>query len=243
MKIIVVFKWLRNPQDARVGTDGSVDWCGAKMSPNDDDPAAITVAKDLVAGGEIVGLTIADGDVAWAAARGAASTVVVTDAHTEADSAATGAILAAAVHRIGDPDLLLIGDSSWDYGVVSAVVGQLGWPALANVVSAKTEGGRLQVTQKVGAVTRVVEVGGPVVLAVAASRAEQHVPGMKQVLAARKRPVTKFTVADLGISPVGKAISGGTKLPDKPAAKMFDGGDPAAAATQIVAALRTDGVL
>jgi hypothetical protein len=55
--------------------------------------------------------------------------------------------------------------------------------------------------------------------------------------------VTKFTVADLGISPVGKAISGGTKLPDKPAAKMFDGGDPAAAATQIVAALRTDGVL
>ena len=244
MKIIVIFKWLRNPQDARVGTDGLVDWCGAKMSPNDDDPAAITVAKDLAAdSGEIVGLTIADGDVSWAAARGADSTVVVTDAHTEADSAATGAILAAAVHRIGNPDLVLIGDSSWDYGVVSALVGQLGWPALANVVSAKTEGGRLHVTQKVGAVPRVVEVGGSVVLAVAASRAEQQVPGMKQVLAARKKPVTKLTVADLGISPAGKAIFGGTRLPDKPMAKMFDGGDPATAAAQIVAALRMDGVL
>ncbi|MDR3671359.1 MAG: hypothetical protein P4L36_10955 [Holophaga sp.] len=243
MKIIVVFKWLRDPQDARVGSDGSLDWGGAKMSPNDDDPAAITVAKGLAAGGEVVGLTVGDGDLAWAAARGASSTVVVTDARTGADSAVTGAILAAGVERIGGADLVLIGDSAWDYGVVAALAGRLGWPALANVVSAVAEGGRWRVTRRIGTATQVVEVAGPAVLAVAASRAEQQVPGMKEVLAARRKPMTRLTLADLGAAPAAGVVSRGTRLPDVTAAKLFDGADPAAAAAQVVAALRTDGVL
>ena len=87
MKIIVAFKWLRSPQDARVGADGSVDWRGARMAPNDDDPAAIAMARELGAGGEVLGLTVGDGDLAWAAARGAASTLVVTDADTHPPTA------------------------------------------------------------------------------------------------------------------------------------------------------------
>jgi electron transfer flavoprotein beta subunit len=241
MKSIVVFKWSRNPQDARVGADGSVDWGAAKMSANDDDPAAILVAMSLAAGdGEVVGLTIGDGDVAWAAARGAASTVVVTDAQTELDSAATGAILAAGVRRIGDADVVLIGDSAWDYGVVAAMAGQLGWPTLANVVSAVVQGSRLRVTCKVGAGTQVVDVTGPAVLAVAASRAEQQVPGMKEVLAARRKLVTRLTQAELGIQRAANVTLRGTKLPETAAARMFVGAD---AAAQLVAALRTDGVL
>ena len=244
MKSIVVFKWLRNPQDARVGTDGTVDWGAAKLSASDDDPAAILVANDLAAGGgEVVGLTIGDGDVAWAAARGAASTVVVTDAQTDLDSATTGAILAAGVRRIGDADVVLIGDSGWDYGVVVAMAGQLGWPTLANVVSVAVEGIGLRVTCRVGAGTQVVDVAGPAVLAVAASRAEQQVPGMKEVLAARKKPVTRLTQADLGVQRSATVTLRGTKLPETAMAKMFDGADPNAAAAQVVAALRMDGVL
>ena len=105
MKCIVLFKWSMNPQDARVGSDGSVDWRGTKLSPNDDDPAAIVVARDLASGGEVVGLTLGDGDLAWAAARGAAGTVVVTDAPAGPDSAATGAVLAAAVRHLGPADV------------------------------------------------------------------------------------------------------------------------------------------
>jgi len=242
MKSIVVFKWLRNPQDARVGADGTVDWGGAKLAPNDDDPAALAVARELGAG-EIVGLTVGDGDLAWAAARGAASTVVVTDAMTGADSAVTGAILAAGVRHIGAADLVLIGDSSWDYGVVAALAGQLGWPAVANVVSATQDGGRLRVTRRIGTVTQILALTGPAVLAVAASRAEQQVPGMKEVLAARRKPVTRLTVADLGGAPEARVLSRGTRLPESTAAKLFDGADPVAAAAQVVAALRTEGVL
>lgn len=244
MKILVVFKWSKNPQDARVGADGSVDWRGVKLSASDDDPAAIVLAKDLAADGdEILGLTLGDGDLAWAAARGASRSVVVTDAQTESDSAVTGAILAAGVRHAGGADVVIIGDSAWDYGVVAALVGQLGWPTLANVVSAVRNGNRLLVTRKIGAVTQVVDVAQPAVLAVAASRAEQQVPGMKDVLAARKKPVTKVTLAELGLAPAATVVSRETKLPEASRGHMIDGSDPPAAAAQLVAALRADGAL
>lgn len=244
MKVIVVFKWSKNPQGARVGSGGSVGWRGARMAMNDDDPSAILVARDIAAtNGEIVGLTLGDGDVAWAAARGASNSVVVTDAKTNVNSAATGAILAACVRRIGDADVVLIGDSAWDYGLVIALAGQLGWPTLANIVSATVEGGRLRVTRKIGSEIQVIEATGPVVLAVAASRAEQHVPGMKEVLAARKKPVLKLTLADLGVNSTTTVSLRGTKFPDTAAAWIIDGADAASAAAQLVTALRSEGVL
>jgi electron transfer flavoprotein beta subunit len=244
MKIVVVFKWSRNPQDARVGSDGSVDWRGARLAVSDDDPAAIEVARSLAAtGGEIVGLTIGDGDVAWAAARGASSTVVVADAQPHADAAATAAILAAAVQRLGGVDVVVVGDSAWDPGLPVALAGRLGWTTLAGVASAVPDGERLRVTRKWGDGTQVVDVAHPAVLAVSASRAEQHAPGMKEVLAGRKKPVTKLAVADLGVELAPAVTSRGTALPDAPAARLIDGADPETAAAQLVAALRTEGVL
>lgn len=244
MKIVVVFKWSKNPEDARVGSDGSVDWRGAKMAVSDDDPAAIQIARNLAGeGGEIVGLTIGDGDAAWAAARGASSTVIVTDAQSNPDAAATGAVLAAGVRRIGGADVVLIGDSAWDYGVPVALASQLGWTTLAGVSSATMDGDRRRATRKFGDSTQVIEVARPAVLAVFASRAEQDAPGMKEVLAARKKPQIKLTLADLGLAPADSVKLRGTKLPDTTAARMIDGTDPAAAAAQLVTALRAEGVL
>lgn len=243
MKIIVVFKWSRNPIDARVSADATVEWRGVKMSANDDDPAVMEIARALAQSGEIIGLTVGDGDTAWAAARGAGRTVVVADALTETNSEATGAVLAAAIRRIGDADAVIIGDSSWDYGVVSALTGQLGWPAVAGVVAAETEQGCLRVTRKMGSLAQVLEVKGPVVLAAVASRAEQNAPGMKEVLTARKKPVEQLTLADLDLAPAIAVQSRGTRFPDTPPARLIDGADPAAACQELMAALSADGVV
>lgn len=243
MKIVVVFKWSRNPQDARVGVDGTVDWRGVKMAASDDDPAAMEIASAIAEGGEVVGLTVGDGDVAWAAARGAARTVVVADAQTDVNSSVTGAVLAAAIRRIEGVDAVLIGDSGWDYGVVAALMGQLGWPAVAGVVSTSTEQGCLRVTRKMGSAAQVLEVEGPVVLAVSASRAEKNAPGMKEVLAARKKPVERLALNDLGLAPVAAVNSLGSRFPDTPPARIIDGNDPVTACEQLLTALRADGVL
>ncbi len=243
MKVIVVFKWSKNPIDARVSSDGTVDWRGVKMAANDDDPAVMEIARALVEGDEMIGLTVGDGDTAWAAARGSTRTVVVTDAQTEMNSAAMGRVLAAAIRRENDVDAVIIGDSSWDYGVVSALVGQLGWPAVAGVVDAGAEQSHLRVTRKMGSISQVLEVEGPAVLAVMANRAEQNEPGMKEVLMARKKPIEKLTLADLDIAPVAAVNFRGSRLPDTPPACIIDGSDPAAACQQLMAGLSTDGVV
>ncbi|MDR1322441.1 MAG: electron transfer flavoprotein subunit alpha [Gracilibacteraceae bacterium] len=243
MKIVVVFKWARNPLDARVSADAAISWPGVKLAASDDDPAAMEIAAALAAGDEVVGLTIGDGDTAWAAARGAARTVVVTDAPGETDSAATGAALAAAVRRMTGVGAVLIGDSAWDYAVVSALAGRLGWPAVAGVTAACPERGELRVTRRLGAATQALSAAGPVVLAVTANRAEKNVPGMKEVLAARKKPVEKITAADLNTASRYQVQTQGVRFPDTPPARIIDGGDPPTACEQLIAALRTDGVI
>jgi electron transfer flavoprotein beta subunit len=243
MKCVIAFKWAKNPQDARVSAEGAVDWRAAKMAASDDDAAAVAVARDLVGGGELVGLTLGDGDAAWAAARGASSTLSVTDVEPNADSSILGEVLAAGVRRIGGADVVIIGDGVWEQMVPMALAAQLGWAALAGVVSATADGGRVRVTRKSGTGTEVIEVGTPVVLAVAARRAEEKAPGMKEVLAARKKPLEKVSSADLGVTSAGVVTVRGTSLPDTSQARIFDGDDPAAAVEQLMAALRSEGVL
>jgi electron transfer flavoprotein beta subunit len=138
---------------------------------------------------------------------------------------------------------VLIGDTAWDCGVPIAFAGQLGCTALAGVSSANIEGDRLLATRKLGDSVQKIELARPAVLAVSASRAEQDPPGMKEVLAARKKPQSKIKLADLGITPAEGVTSEGTKLPNTAPAKVIDGADPAAAVTQLMAALRADGVL
>jgi len=244
MKVIVVFKWFRNPQDALVGASGSVDWPGVKMSATDDDPAVMEIAGALAAGDEIVALTIGDGDASWAAARGATRTTVVTDAFTESDCSVTGAVLAAAVRHIGGADVVIIGDSAWEYGVVTAFAGQLGLPAVARVTAAELKEGCMYVTRKMGSVSQVLEVKAPALLAVMGTQTEKTEPSMKQVLTARKKPMEKLTLADLGFSSSFAAVTSlKTRFPDTPPAVLIDGSDPATACEQLIAALRLDGVL
>lgn len=244
MKIVVAYKWARDPEDAAVRNNGSVDWRGAKMSAGEDDPAAIAVARAVAyaAGGSVVGVTIGDGDATWALARGLEQVVAVPDVSSLADNAATAAVLAAAVRWIGGVDLVVIGDAEAYPGVPAALAGLLGWPALFAVSTATFADGRLLATRRVHDREQVLSLGLPAVLGVAAASAERQAPGMKEVLAARKRPVTLASLADLGGGPVDRLESRGTRLPEVGAARIFEGA-PAIAAEQLIAALRESGEL
>ena len=241
MRGVLVFKWAKNPQDARVGGDGSVDWSAAKMAVSDDDAAAAEVA--LVLGvDELVGLTLGDGDASWAAARGASRTVSITDALPDPDACVTAAALALGVEHIGDVDVVVIGDGPWDPMVPASFAAQLGWRALGGVVSAVREGALLRVTQRTPGGTQVIDVVPPVVLGVRACRVEQRSPGMREVLAARKKPLEKVTVVELGGTPQSGVKVCGTVVPAAAQAHVFDG-DPDAAVKQLVSALRSEGAL
>lgn len=244
MKVVVVYKWARDPEDAAVRSDGSVDWRGAKMVAGEDDHAAVTVGLALTASsdGGAVGVTIGDGDASWAMARGVEQVVAVPDAPSLADNAATAGVLAAAIRWIGQVDVVVIGDAEAYPGVPAALAGVLGWAPLLGVSAATFTGGRILATRRIGDLEQTVSLGLPALLAVAAPSAEKHVPGMKEVLAARKRPVNTVSLADLGIRPHDQLRSRGTHVPEFGSAHIFED-IPASAAGQLLARLREDGVL
>jgi len=244
MKTVIAYKWARDGAHAAVREDGSVDWRSAKMTAGEDDPAALSTAKAIAAatGGDLVGLTLGDGDASWVLARGVEQSVSVTDAPNLADNAQTAAILAAGVRAIGNVDVVVVGDCEQYPGVPVALAGLLGWPAVVGIDSATARDGRLEIVRKVGDDHQILSLATPAVLGVAALSAEDSAPGMKELLAARKRPLTKLTLADLGITVADSVSSRGSHLPATKPVRVFDG-DPTLAAQQLVGALRADGAL
>lgn len=237
---VVIFKWAMNPQDERVGSDGQIKWLAKRPEAGDDDYAAVQIALDAAPDAELVGLTMASGDVAFAAARGAERTVAIEGVSILAQPTEIASALANAIKDMGNVSLVTIGDSVWSPMVPSLLAAELGWPCILAVDAVQHEGDTLVVTRRFGAGTQDIAVSGPVVLAVAARREEENKPGMKQVLQARKKPVETQS-AQVGSISTFEVV--GVHEPTAQASKVFDGADPASAVAQLVSALKYEEVL
>ena len=241
MKRAMVFKLCKDPKDAVVASDGTADWGMSSLAASDDDFRASEIAREL--GGQVIGLTIGTGDLAWAAARGAAETVVISDAMPSADAATTAAILAAAIRKIGDVDLVLIGDSAWDPAVPVLLGAKLGWTFLAGILEVKENESGLTVKRRTLSAEQEIEIAVPAVLGIIAQSAEETSPGLKQVLMARKKPVTKLTSADLGVDAAEAVVCRGYALPDSTEAVMINGETSEEVVQNLFDALHEEGVL
>ena len=94
--------------------------------------------------------------------------------------------------------------------------------------------------------TQVVQICGPAVLAASTDAAVARVPGMKDILAAGKKPVETLAVAELEVPAGGGSLTvTGRARPDLKArgGQLIDTADAAAAAVELVGALRGAGVL
>jgi len=261
MRIVVAYKWTSDPQEATVRADGTVDWSRAKPGLSAYDPVAIELARQLAeaAGAELIGVTAGRKGVAVpiaskaALSRGLDRVVIVEDESlAEASRSELAAVLAEVVRHIGDVDLIVTGDSSVDVAakmVPTVLAGELGWPAVAEVTAVSGTGvqaGALRVERAIPGGVQVLEVSGPAVLAASADAAVPRVPGMKEVLAAAKKPVELLELAALKVPP-GSAVMTvtGRSRPERKARKgqLIDTTDPAAAAAELVAALRQAGTL
>ena len=239
MKAVAIFKWAPNPDDALVRVDGTVNWSTARHDVGDDDHAALACAVAAAEGDEVVGLCVGGGDTSFAAARGAERTVVLEGFPVPTDSATMARALADAVAEVDGAGLVVLGDADWDPMVAPLLASYLGWPLLTAVDTAVANPQGLMVTRRWGMGTQDVLVEGPVVLDVAARREEEEKPGMRQVLAARKKPSESKTVE----GDRSAFVSRGTRLPDATSSRLFDGADPANAVEHLVSVLKADGVL
>jgi electron transfer flavoprotein beta subunit len=258
MKIIVTVKWVGSADQAEASPDGSVSFAKAKAAVSEYDAVAAEVAKQLAAsapGSEIVGVTVGPKDIDTPLSRKAILSrgldrlvMVADDGLQGSDSLQTATVLAKAIEKEGF-DIVLTGDSSADLGdrQVAAVLGALlGVPVVTGASAVSAASGAVQFERKAAdGSTETIEAAGPIVLSVASDAAVAAVPGMKDILGAAKKPADATDLAGLGAElPAGpEIIKAAPPAKSGRAATMIDASDPAAAAAELVAALRQRGAL
>src|SRR5438105_14274110 len=138
-----------------------------------------------------------------ALAMGAAKAILVSDdALAGTDALGTAKVLAAAIRRAGDVDLVLTATESTDgyTGTVPAQVAELlGWPSLTFARAIDIADGTVKIERQTEKGYNEVEASLPAVVSVTAGVVEPPYPSFKGIMAAKNKPVDQVTVADLGL--------------------------------------------
>jgi electron transfer flavoprotein beta subunit len=140
-----------------------------------------------------------------ALAMGAAKAILVSDdALAGSDALGTAKVLAAAIGRAGEVDLVLTATESTDgyTGTVPAQVAELlGWPALTFAKQVDITDGKVTIQRQTEKGYDVVEATLPAVVSVTAGVVEPRYPSFKGIMAAKNKPVDRLSVSDLGLDP------------------------------------------
>lgn len=97
-------------------------------------------------------------------------------------------------------DLILLGKETIDYngGAVGGMLAELlDLPYVALATKLEMEGGKAVITREVPGGSEVLEVDGPVVLSAAKGMAEQRIPNMRGIMAARTKPLEVVAAAQV----------------------------------------------
>jgi electron transfer flavoprotein beta subunit len=182
-----------------------------KLILDESDSYGVEMALQLVdtaGGGEVTLISMAPNNevsgLRTALAMGAAKAVLVSDdALAGSDALGTAKVLAKAVERVGDIDLVLAATESTDgyTGTTPAQVAELlGWPSLTFAKHVELADGKVTIQRQTEAGYDVVEASLPAVVSVTAGVVEPRYPSFKGIMAAKNKPVDEVGVSDLGLS-------------------------------------------
>lgn len=220
MKIVVCVKHVPDAQgDRRFEADSTTDRSVDGLLSELDEYAveeALTIL-DAAGDGEVIALTIGPVDAVDAVKKslqmGATSGVhVLDDAIAGSDVVGTSLILAKAIEKIGSVDLVLTGMASTDgsTSVVPAMVSErLGLPGLTLAAKVDVDGSTVTIRRDGETSTQTIQASLPALVSVTDQINEPRYPNFKGIMAAKKKPLETYSLADLGIdaSEVGLAAA------------------------------------
>ncbi len=216
MKIVVCVKHVPDAQSERTfqDSDSTVDRAGVDGLLSELDEYAVEEALKIVeaAGeGEVTVLTVGPAGAADAIKKslqmGAHSGVhVLDDAIHGSDAAATSLVLAEAVKKAtgGAPELVLTGMASTDgvMGVVPAMLAErLGLPQVTYASELTVADGAVTIRRDGDTASETIEAKLPALVSVTDQINEPRYPSFKGIMAAKKKPVETWSLADLGVDP------------------------------------------
>lgn len=209
-KIAVCYKWVLSDEDIRVrGGSGELDLERCKPRINEYDRNALELGVQLktACGAELVALTCGTATAASARdvlSRGPDALYYLDDpAMEQADSSVTSKALAAMLRTIGGVDAVICSEGSSDeyaQQVGPRLAALLGWPSVSYVSAARLDGDSLELERKLEDGTESVRLNGPAVISIVPDAADAPIPGVKQILSAKKKPATTLSLAETDLS-------------------------------------------
>ena len=127
---------------------------------------------------------------------------VVDDAIAGSDAVATSRVLAAAVEKIGDVDLVVCGMASTDaaMSVVPAMLAErLDLPQVTLGSVVENQGKEFRIKRDGDTATEVIGATAPLVLSVTDQSGEARYPSFKGIMAAKKKPLETWSLSDIGV--------------------------------------------
>lgn len=213
MNIVVCVKYVPDAQgDRGFEADSTTDRESVDGLLSELDEYAVEEALKIVEAGEgeVTVLTMGPDDAVAAVKKslqmGAHRGVHVLDeALAGSDSVATSLVLAEAVRKLGQEspvDLVLTGLASTD-GVMSVVPAmlaeRLGLPQVTFASELTVDGSSVRIRRDDESASMTVESTLPAVVSVTDQINEPRYPSFKGIMAAKKKPVDTWSLADLGV--------------------------------------------
>jgi electron transfer flavoprotein beta subunit len=214
MNIVVCVKYVPDAQADRTfnASDNTTDRENVDGLLSELDEYAVEAALKLVEAGEgevtvvTVGPDQAADAIKKALQMGADKGVhVKDDAVHGSDAPATSLVLAEAIRKLsadGQPDLVITGMASTDgtMGVVPTMLAErLGLPAVTYASELTVDGGMATIRRDGDASTQTIEASLPALVSVTDQINEPRYPSFKGIMAAKKKPVETWGLADLGV--------------------------------------------
>jgi electron transfer flavoprotein beta subunit len=210
MNIVVCVKYVPDATGDRTfdPSDNTVDRVGVDGLLSELDEYAVEEALKITeaSDGEVTVLTVgpeqASDALRKALQMGAHKGVhVCDDAIAGSDSVATSLVLAKAIEKL-EYDMVLCGLASTDgsMSVVPAMLAErLGVPQVTLVSEVSVDGSTVTGRRDGDTATEMVSASLPLVLSVTDQTNEPRYPSFKGIMAAKKKPVESWTLADLGV--------------------------------------------
>jgi electron transfer flavoprotein beta subunit len=214
MNIVVCVKHVPDAQAERTfnASDNTTDREKVDGLLSELDEYAVEEALKIVEAGEgeVTVLTVGPDQAADAIKKalqmGADKGVHVNDAAIHgSDAVATSLVLAEAIRKIGNVDLVITGMASTDgtMGVVPTMLAErLGLPAVTFASELTVEGGSggsVTIRRDGDASTQTITATLPALVSVTDQINEPRYPSFKGIMAAKKKPVEQWALGDLGV--------------------------------------------
>lgn len=251
MHIVVCMKQVPRDNSVKLNDDLSINADGIEKIINLFDEYAVEegIAWNEQHGGKLTVLSLGSPDwtdqIRRALAMGASDSLLLSDpAFARIDTMGAAKVVAAAIRKLGDVDLILTGRNSTDDesgAFAPALARNLGWPQLTyvgKIQSVDPAAKTIVAERNLETVIETVSAPLPAVVSVIKDINSPRYPSLLKIKRVAKIEPPVWGAADLGISPDDVApaatLSSRTPAPPRPKGEMITGADAAAKVSALV---------